>query len=73
MSSTTLLRAERSSKPGVSRARPPIIATGCGSVSLHVTSDVRSLATRWTALQSVAPCTAAQTYSYAEAWARLVL
>jgi CelD/BcsL family acetyltransferase involved in cellulose biosynthesis len=74
MSSTTLLlRAEDVMKIERGPAAAIVATAGVGPISLSMTSDVPSLEARWSALQRLAPCTAAQTYSYAEAWARLVL
>lgn len=53
--------------------RLPPVATTLGPIALTVTSDVKSLKRRWTALETIASSSAAQTHSYAEAWARLVL
>ncbi len=75
MASTTLASAfERHTETAPADAiRLPPVATALGPVALTLTSDVQSLKRRWTALQTVAPCTSAQAHSYAEAWARLVL
>jgi CelD/BcsL family acetyltransferase involved in cellulose biosynthesis len=74
MSSTSLLlQAEDVAALESNRTATILATTSLGPVALSMTSDVRSLERRWRALQRLAPCTAAQTYSYAEAWSRLVL
>ena len=74
MGATALLRSEEiGATPKAGGAALLTVATSLGPILLQLTSDVRSLKARWTALQDIAPCTAAQTYSYAEAWARVVL
>ena len=75
MSSVALLRGAKAAAhaDAVVEVSSAAVATSLGPISLHVTSDIESLEARWKALQAIAPCTAAQTFSYAETWARIVL
>ena len=49
------------------------IETSLGPVQLRITSNLASVEAIWEALQAIAPCTGAQTFGWAEAWARHVL
>jgi len=74
MSSTALFRPET----GIVSAKhaqtgPSSVSTSLGTISVRVTRDLESLKDLWEAMQSVAPCTAAQTYDAAWAWAEHVL
>jgi CelD/BcsL family acetyltransferase involved in cellulose biosynthesis len=74
MSTTARLHSvEMGAAPFAGRAALLDVPTRLGPISLYLTGDLRGLEARWSALQDIVPCTAAQTYSYAEAWARLVL
>lgn len=79
MRMTAELRLDRAVSAGVT-VRPDAssmaafpVETSHGTIRLLVTSDIRGLKPRWESLQQLAPCTAMQTYAFAEAWTRLVL
>src|SRR5680860_681609 len=74
MSSTALFRPETeivSAKPA--QTGPSSVSTSLGTMSLRVTRDLESLKDLWETMQQVAPCTSAQTYDTARAWAEHVL
>ena len=57
----------------VERSAPISVDTSLGRVSLRISDDVQSLEPVWQELQASAPCTAAQTFDWAQAWVRHVL
>ncbi|MGH6736234.1 MAG: GNAT family N-acetyltransferase [Methyloceanibacter sp.] len=74
MSSTTLYRPETEiARRKPARSGPAAVSTSLGTISLRLVSDLPSLKGLWEAMQSTAPCTAAQAYDWAHAWAGDVL
>ena len=74
MSSTTLFRPETDiPRRKIERSGPIAVNTSLGTISLRITRDLASLKGLWQALQAAAPCTAAQTYNWAQAWTHHVL
>lgn len=74
MSSTALFRPETEiGRAGTAHAGPASVSTSLRTVSLRITNDLESLKALWETLQRVAPCTSAQTYDWARAWAQHVL
>ena len=74
MSSTALFRTDAEiRRQRIERSGPIPVDTSLGAVSLRLTGDVQSLETVWEELQASAPCSAAQTFDWAQAWARHVL
>ncbi len=74
MSTAALFRTEAElARRRVERSGPISVDTSLGTVSLRITDDVQSLETVWEELQASAPCTAAQTFDWAQAWVRHVL
>jgi CelD/BcsL family acetyltransferase involved in cellulose biosynthesis len=74
MSSMTLFRTDAEvARRRIARSGSVLISTSLGKVSLRVTDDLRSLEPVWEDLQQITPCTSAQTYDWARAWARHVL
>jgi CelD/BcsL family acetyltransferase involved in cellulose biosynthesis len=74
MSSTTLFRTEaETAKRQIERTGPILVDTSLGSIRLVVTDDLPGLEALWEELRQTAPCTSAQTYNWARAWARHVL
>ena len=74
MSSPALLRSDA----GIARRSPApssaiTVDTALGATLLHVTDDLSSLQDLWQNLQMRSPCTAVQTYDWANAWSRHVL
>ncbi len=77
MSSTALFRTEAEiARRRIERSGPIPVDTSLGAISLRITDDLPSLEAVWEELQATAPCTAAQTYDWAQglgapcAWAR---
>jgi len=74
MSSTALFRTDAEiARQRIERSGRLPVDTSLGPVSLRITGDLQSLEAVWEALQAAAPCTAAQTYDWAQAWVRHVL
>ena len=74
MSSTALFRTDAEIKrQRIERSGPIPVDTSLGAVSLRITGDLQSLEAVWEELQAAAPCTAAQTFDWAQAWVRHVL
>ncbi|HXG79177.1 MAG TPA: GNAT family N-acetyltransferase [Methyloceanibacter sp.] len=74
MSSATLLRTDSEiATPFAEPRRPIAVGTSVGTVHLRLTSDLQSVETIWKKLQEISPCTGAQTFDWAKAWARNVL
>jgi CelD/BcsL family acetyltransferase involved in cellulose biosynthesis len=74
MSSTALFRTDAEiRRQRIERSRPIPVDTSLGAVSLRITGDLQSLEAVWEDLQATAPCTAAQTFDWAQAWVRHVL
>jgi CelD/BcsL family acetyltransferase involved in cellulose biosynthesis len=67
MSSTALFRTEAETTRQRTERSGPI------AVDTSITSDLQSVEAIWEALQAAAPCTGAQTFDWAQAWARHVL
>jgi CelD/BcsL family acetyltransferase involved in cellulose biosynthesis len=74
MSSTGLLhpRTEIAQRP-IGCSSPAVVTTRLGSISLAITSDLPGLKDLWETMQAAVPCTAAQTYDWAQAWTQHVL
>jgi CelD/BcsL family acetyltransferase involved in cellulose biosynthesis len=71
MSLTALLRdAAGTESRRLERDAEVEVKTSLGTLRLHITNDIPSLASVWEELQRRAPCTPPQTYSWARAWAR---
>lgn len=74
MSSFTLVRPEVQTERRVSEESSPVsVETSLGPISLRVTDDLHGLKGVWEDLQTRSPCTAAQTFDWARAWALHVL
>lgn len=74
MSSTALLHPKTEVAPRpIGRTGPAVVITSLGSISLEITSDLPGLKDLWETMQAIAPCTAAQTYDWAQAWTQHVL
>jgi len=74
MSSTALFRTESEiAEPSVESSGPIAVDTSSGAIQLRISSDLQSLETLWRELQTVSPCTGAQTFDWARAWTRHVL
>ncbi len=74
MSSTALFRTDADiARQRLERTGTAAIETSLGQVQLRITSNLGSVEAVWEALQAIAPCTGAQTFGWAEAWARHVL
>lgn len=74
MSSTALFRTEAEiARRRIERSGPILVNTSVGRISLRITGDLASVEAPWEELQAIAPCTAVQTYDWANAWARHVL
>ena len=74
MSSTALFRTEAEiARRRIERSGPILVNTSLERISLRITDDLASVEADWEKLQAIAPCTAPQTYDWAEAWARHVL
>ncbi len=74
MSVTTLVRTESGAAvKSLGRDASTSVETSLGAISLCVTSELGSLKNVWEQLQAISPCTPAQTYDWARAWARHVL
>jgi CelD/BcsL family acetyltransferase involved in cellulose biosynthesis len=74
MSSTALFRTDAEiRRQRIERSRPIPVDTSLGAVSLRITGDLQSLEAVWEDLQATTPCTAAQTFDWAQAWVRHVL
>jgi CelD/BcsL family acetyltransferase involved in cellulose biosynthesis len=74
MSSTALLRPGTDiAHPKMARGGPVAVGTSLGTITLWVTIDLPSLKDLWEGMQVASPCTAAQTYGWAQAWTDHVL
>jgi CelD/BcsL family acetyltransferase involved in cellulose biosynthesis len=74
MSSTALFRPETEiAGRGIKRRGPVSVSTSLGTISLRITGDLPALKGLWEAMQAAAPCTAPQTFDWAQAWNQRVL
>jgi CelD/BcsL family acetyltransferase involved in cellulose biosynthesis len=74
MSDTALFRTEaETTSATLGRSGDVSVQTSLGTISLRVTNDLQPLQAVWEDLQAHSPCTAAQTYDWAKAWALRVL
>jgi CelD/BcsL family acetyltransferase involved in cellulose biosynthesis len=74
MASTVLFRTEAErSRETCERSGPIPVHTSLGTVQLRITSDLQSVESVWEKLQAEAPCTSAQTFDWAQAFARHML
>ena len=74
MSTTALFRTDADiARPGFEQSGPIFVETSLGKVSLQLSADWPGLRLEWEELQRIAPCSAAQTYDWAHAYARHVL
>lgn len=74
MSSTALFRTEAEmARQKAEWGGPIAVDTSLGTIKLRITGDLQSLETVWEPLQAATPCTSAQTFDWAQAWARHVL
>jgi CelD/BcsL family acetyltransferase involved in cellulose biosynthesis len=74
MSSTALFRTESDiANRGAERSGPLAVETSFGTVELRINRDLHGLEAVWEELQSLSPCTGAQTFDWARAWERHVL
>lgn len=74
MSSTALFRTEPDIAPKrAKRSGPLAVDVSFGTVELRINGDLHELGAAWEQLQSVSPCTGAQTFDWARAWERHVL
>ena len=74
MTSTALLRPDTEiAQRMIAQDGPISVQTSLGTISLRMTRDLQGLKGLWEAMQAAAPCTAAQTYDWAQAWTKTVL
>jgi CelD/BcsL family acetyltransferase involved in cellulose biosynthesis len=74
MTSTALFRTEAErARQKLERSGPVAVQTSFGTVQLRITNDLQSVETMWERLQAEVPCTSAQTFDWAQAFARHVL
>lgn len=74
MSATTLFRPDTdTARHKIARSGPVAVSTSLGTVSLRITGDLASFKGLWETLQAAVPCTAPQTYDWAQAWTHHVL
>jgi CelD/BcsL family acetyltransferase involved in cellulose biosynthesis len=74
MSDSAVFRTEAEMASAVAgRSGNPSVDTSLGAISLRVINDLQPLQSVWEDLQARSPCTAAQTYDWAKAWALHVL
>jgi CelD/BcsL family acetyltransferase involved in cellulose biosynthesis len=74
MSSTALFRTEADvARRGIEQSGAIFVETSLGKISLQISADWPRLRTDWEELQRIAPCSAAQTYDWAHAYARHVV
>jgi CelD/BcsL family acetyltransferase involved in cellulose biosynthesis len=74
MSSTALFRTEADlSRQRSERSGPIAVDTSFGTIQLHITGNLQSVEAVWERLQARTPCTASQTFDWAQAFARHVL
>jgi CelD/BcsL family acetyltransferase involved in cellulose biosynthesis len=74
MSSTALFRTEAEiARCRFERTGPISVAMSFGTISLRLTGALPSREALWEELQAAVPCSSAQTYDWAKAWARHML
>ena len=74
MSSTALFRTEADvAGRGFAQAGAIFVDTSLGKIAFQLGADWPKLQTDWEELQGIAPCSAAQTYDWAHAYARHVV